>query len=199
MVPVLRKRQVTHGGCVFLVQLENEYGGDAEYKREAIHKMYRMLRDRGIDVPLFTCNTPCAEDNDDPVMADINNGWDVAWCRWSTAESKVAENMRRVRQAEFNMPSLGGDIPGGGGLWAAFVTLPKSGHWTPPPLDWRDYDVTAKTVWMEGACRATTSCSSVARTSATPQPVTCRPPIGTARPSSVRFWSPADCGKATTP
>ena len=44
--------------------------------------MYHMLRDRGIDVPLFTCNTPCAEDNDDPVMRDINNGWDVAWCRW---------------------------------------------------------------------------------------------------------------------
>jgi len=154
VVPVLRKRQVTRGGSVFLVQLENEYGGDAEYKREAIEKMYRMLRDRGIDVPLFTCNTPCAEDNDDPVMREINNGWDVAWCRWNTAESKVAKNMRRVREAEYNMPSLGADIPGGGGLWAAWVNLPKTGNWTPPPLDWRDFDVTVKTVWMGGAAQS---------------------------------------------
>ena len=154
VLPVLRKRQVTRGGCVFLVQLENEYGGDAEYKAEAIRKMYRMVRQRGIDVPLFTCNTPCAEDNDDPVMREINNGWDVAWCRWATAESKVAKNIRRVRQAEYNMPSLGADIPGGGGLWAAYVHLPQTGSWRIPPLDWRDFDVTAKTVWMEGAAQS---------------------------------------------
>ena len=98
VLPVIRRHQVTNGGGVLLVQLENEYGGGAEYKQAAIRSMYDMVRERGIDVPLFTVNTPCAADNDDPVMARINNGWDVAWCRWETAESKVAENIRRVKE-----------------------------------------------------------------------------------------------------
>jgi beta-galactosidase len=49
----VRDLQVTHGGPVIMVQIENEYGSygeDTEYK-EAHH---RMLVDAGIDVPLFT-------------------------------------------------------------------------------------------------------------------------------------------------
>lgn len=154
LLPLLRKHLVTQGGGIVLVQLENEYGGDAEYKRDAIRAMHRMVRERGIDVPLFTCNTPCAEDNDDPVMADVDNGVDAIPCRWATAESKVAENIRRRREAELNAPTLGADIPGGGGMWSSYVRLPPQGNYQAPPLDGRDYDVVAKTVWMEGAAQS---------------------------------------------
>jgi hypothetical protein len=103
---------------------------------------------------LFSCNTPYAEDNEDPIMAQINNGWDVAWCRWETRDSKVGRKVRETREAEYNMPTLSGDIPGGGGLWSAYVRLPESGNWQVPPLDHRDYNVVAKTVWMEGAAQS---------------------------------------------
>lgn len=49
----VRDLQVTHGGPVIMVQIENEYGSygeDPEYKEA--HR--RMLADAGIDVPLFT-------------------------------------------------------------------------------------------------------------------------------------------------
>ena len=71
VLPVIRRHLVANGGGVLLVQLENEYGGGAEYKADAIRSMYRIMRERGIDGPLFTVNTPCAEDNEDPVMASV--------------------------------------------------------------------------------------------------------------------------------
>ena len=47
--------QITHGGPILMVQVENEYGSygkDTEYMGE----MRQALRDAGFDVPLFECN-----------------------------------------------------------------------------------------------------------------------------------------------
>lgn len=47
--------QITHGGPILMVQVENEYGSygnDATYMGE----MRQALRDAGFDVPLFACN-----------------------------------------------------------------------------------------------------------------------------------------------
>ncbi len=52
-IPVIAKHQITNGGNVILVQVENEYGSygdDSEY----IRYLAKGLKDRGIDVPLFT-------------------------------------------------------------------------------------------------------------------------------------------------
>lgn len=52
---VVAPRQVTRGGPVLMVQVENEYGAygdDAAYLRALVG----MVRDRGIDVPLTTCD-----------------------------------------------------------------------------------------------------------------------------------------------
>ncbi len=52
-IPVVAKHQITKGGNVILVQVENEYGSygdDSEY----IRYLAKGLKDRGIDVPLFT-------------------------------------------------------------------------------------------------------------------------------------------------
>jgi beta-galactosidase len=52
---VLGPLQVTHGGPILMVQVENEYGfygKDAEYMGE----LRQALLDSGFDVPLFACN-----------------------------------------------------------------------------------------------------------------------------------------------
>lgn len=52
-IPRIASRQITKGGNVILVQVENEYGSygdDSEY----IRYLAKGLKDRGIDVPLFT-------------------------------------------------------------------------------------------------------------------------------------------------
>jgi len=56
---VLGPMQVTRGGPILMVQVENEYGfygDDAEYMGE----IRQALLDAGFDVPLFACNPPYA-------------------------------------------------------------------------------------------------------------------------------------------
>lgn len=52
---VLAAQQITHGGPILMVQVENEYGfygADLDYMR----RMRQALLDGGFDVPLFQCN-----------------------------------------------------------------------------------------------------------------------------------------------
>jgi len=61
---VLGPLQVTRGGPILMVQVENEYGSfgrDPEYMGD----LRQTLIDSGFDVPLFACNPP----------KDIPNGW----------------------------------------------------------------------------------------------------------------------------
>lgn len=57
ILPIIRSRQLTKGGTVILVQVENEYGYLAEDESGKVYM--NGLRDgfleRGIDVPLITC------------------------------------------------------------------------------------------------------------------------------------------------
>ncbi len=56
---VLAPLQVTHGGPILMMQVENEYGSygkDTEY----MGALRQALIDGGIDVPLFACNPPGA-------------------------------------------------------------------------------------------------------------------------------------------
>ncbi len=59
LIPRIARHQVTRGGSVILVQIENEYG----YFRDAQDRSYLeflrdALRGRGIEVPLTTCDWP---------------------------------------------------------------------------------------------------------------------------------------------
>lgn len=59
---VLKPLQITHGGPVLMMQVENEYGSfgkDAAY----MGALRQALIDGGIDVPLFACNPPGAIGN----------------------------------------------------------------------------------------------------------------------------------------
>ncbi|MDX6310620.1 MAG: beta-galactosidase [Streptomyces sp.] len=57
VVPVIARHQVTRGGNVLMVQIENEYGSYGSDRAYLEHQA-AALRERGIDVPLFTSDGP---------------------------------------------------------------------------------------------------------------------------------------------
>lgn len=60
LLPLVAERQVTRGGPVLMVQVENEYGAygdDPQPERQKyLRALVDLIRDQGIDVPLFTCD-----------------------------------------------------------------------------------------------------------------------------------------------
>ena len=55
LMPLIAPRQISRGGNVLMVQVENEYGAygnDADYLRTLVS----LIKSHGIDVPLFTCD-----------------------------------------------------------------------------------------------------------------------------------------------
>jgi beta-galactosidase len=71
----LHDLQVTHGGPILMVQVENEYGSYGKDK-EYIGKVRDYLVEAGFDVPLFTCDGPSQLPNDtrDDVFCVVNFG-----------------------------------------------------------------------------------------------------------------------------
>ena len=63
VIPIIAKHQWTRGGCVIMVQVENEYGMVAPARGEGAERYMLHLRDgfraRGIEVPLITCVGHC--------------------------------------------------------------------------------------------------------------------------------------------
>lgn len=55
LLPIVARRQVTAGGPVIAVQVENEYGAYGDDK-EYLRALVRMIREQHIDVPLLTCD-----------------------------------------------------------------------------------------------------------------------------------------------
>lgn len=53
LLPRLTKYQVTQGGKVIMMQLENEYGSYGEDK-DYLRKLYDLMREGGVEVPIFT-------------------------------------------------------------------------------------------------------------------------------------------------
>ncbi|MHA7862470.1 glycoside hydrolase family 35 protein [Tessaracoccus sp. Y36] len=54
-LPLVADRQVTRGGNVLMVQVENEYGAFGDDK-DYLRSLVGLIRAQGIDVPLFTCD-----------------------------------------------------------------------------------------------------------------------------------------------
>jgi beta-galactosidase len=69
--------QITHGGPIILVQVENEYGSYGN-DRQYLHTLRDYLKEAGFDVPFFTCDPPEAIRNDvcDDIFCAINFGKD---------------------------------------------------------------------------------------------------------------------------
>ncbi len=57
LLPYLAPLQITHGGPVIMMQVENEYGSFGN-DRKYLEKIRDMMREEGIDVPLFSSDGP---------------------------------------------------------------------------------------------------------------------------------------------
>lgn len=55
VLPLVAERQITRGGNVIMVQVENEYGAYGQDK-DYLRALVELIRAEGIDVPLFTCD-----------------------------------------------------------------------------------------------------------------------------------------------
>ncbi|WP_285108136.1 beta-galactosidase [Promicromonospora sp. MEB111] len=60
LLPLVAERQVTRGGPVLMVQVENEYGAygndPVPERQKYLRALVDLTREQGIDVPLFTCD-----------------------------------------------------------------------------------------------------------------------------------------------
>ena len=67
--------QITRGGPIIMVQVENEYGSYGK-DRDYLGKLRDDLKEAGFDVPLFTCDGPVQLKNDvrDDLFAVVNFG-----------------------------------------------------------------------------------------------------------------------------
>lgn len=97
LLPVLAPRQVTRGGPVLAVQIENEYGAygsDKTYLRELV----AMTRARGIEVPLFTCDQATDE--------MLENGGLPELHAMATFGSRSAERLATLRRHQPTGPLM---------------------------------------------------------------------------------------------
>jgi beta-galactosidase len=97
VLPLVAERQVTRGGPVVLVQVENEYGAygdDPQYLRA----LARMTRAHGIDVPLVTCDQA-----DDAMLA---RGGVPELLRTATFGSRTTERLATLRRHQPTGPLM---------------------------------------------------------------------------------------------
>ena len=79
LMPILVERQVTHGGNIIMMQVENEYGSYCEDK-DYLRALRDLMVERGVDVPLCTSDGPwraCLRAGsliDDDILATGNFG-----------------------------------------------------------------------------------------------------------------------------
>ena len=104
---VLAPLQVSHGGPILMVQVENEYGSyghDSAY----MDRLGKILRDSGFDVPLFACN---------PVDA-LGKGASPGIFQVVNFGSHPAEAFSALRKFQATGPRMNGEFyPGWYDVW----------------------------------------------------------------------------------
>lgn len=101
VLPVIERHQVTSGGPILAVQIENEYDYHQlpeEEKREYLRALAQMAWRAGIDVPLLTCWTKQARDGLDRDMARITDTCNF-YPRWNVAR-QVPPALKKLREEE---------------------------------------------------------------------------------------------------
>ncbi|HEX9047339.1 MAG TPA: beta-galactosidase [Verrucomicrobiae bacterium] len=118
---VLGPQQITHGGPIILVQVENEYGffgKDAQY----VDQLRQALEDAGFDVPLFQCNPP----------DQMKNGLLTNLFQAGNFGSDVDKNFAKVRQIQTNGPLICSEFyPGWFDTWGQPHHLGKPENYLP--------------------------------------------------------------------
>ncbi|MCS7263585.1 MAG: beta-galactosidase [Armatimonadetes bacterium] len=113
VMPIIAKHQITKGGRVILVQIENEYdysGLPEDVMLRYLKSLFQSAIKHGIEVPLFTCWTKVARRNEDEIMAKIFDtcnfytGWNFEW---------TAEALAKLRAEEPDSPLMVTELQGG--------------------------------------------------------------------------------------
>ncbi|HET9180054.1 MAG TPA: beta-galactosidase [Terriglobia bacterium] len=115
VLPIIVKNQITAGGPIILMQVENEYNfwtgvSDSE-KRAYIDALAQMAWTGGIDVPLITCWTQQSRENSYPDMARIADFCNF-YPRWKITD-EVLPALARLKAEEPSSPAGVTELQGG--------------------------------------------------------------------------------------
>ncbi len=114
VLPVIMRHQITVGGPIIMVQVENEYDfwqiPDAQ-KLDYIRALANMVVGAGITVPIITCWTRQARQNSDPYMATIMDTCNF-YPRWDIVK-EVPPKLALLRKEEPNSPVGVTELQGG--------------------------------------------------------------------------------------
>lgn len=115
VIPIIQKYQITTGGPIILMQIENEYnywqGISDSHKRAYVTALAQMAWNGGIDIPLITCWTQQARENQYPDMARIADFCNF-YPRWNITK-EVPPGLATLRQQEPDSPQGVTELQGG--------------------------------------------------------------------------------------
>ena len=190
VLPVIQRHQITVGGPIIMVQVENEYDfsppmpdGD---KREYIRALANMVWQAGITVPVISCWTRQARENSDPDMARIMDTCNF-YPRWDIVK-EVVPALQQLRAQEPASPLAVTELQGGWfSQFGGKLSVDQEG------VNAQQLDTLTKTVLSKARPHSAITWGSAARISTGP-PKRSPPPMITPRPCASR----AGCGKSTT-
>ncbi|HYW35280.1 MAG TPA: beta-galactosidase, partial [Balneolaceae bacterium] len=125
VMPVIKKHQITNGGNIILMQLENEYdfsGLPDSVRTNYLKSLYHAAKKNGINIPMITNWTSIARDNTDSTMAQILDTDDF-YPKWNFSE--VGHGAQTIRRTEPNAPAMVAELQGG---WFSSVNTKTVRH-----------------------------------------------------------------------
>ncbi len=114
VLPVIAKHQITRGGPVILMQLENEYDSwrlDDAPKRDYITALAEMAWGQGIVVPLITCWTRQVRERGNAAMTHIADFCNF-YPRWNIV-GEVIPGLQKLRREQPDSPVGVTELQGG--------------------------------------------------------------------------------------
>ena len=115
VLPVIQRHQVTTGGPIIMMQIENEYDYAPRLSEEVrlayVKALAEMAWNAGINVPLLTCWTHQARENADPDMARVMDTCNF-YPRWGIVK-QVVPALKKLRAEEPNSPVAVTELQGG--------------------------------------------------------------------------------------
>ncbi len=97
ILPTVAERQVSRGGPVIMVQIENEYGAYGNDKHYLQH-LVDLVKREGIDVPLFTCDQPFGTMIEDGSLPELH--------KTGTFGSRATERLEVLRRHQPGGPLM---------------------------------------------------------------------------------------------
>lgn len=97
LIPMIAPYQITNGGPIFMMQIENEYGSYGNDK-EYLDALRKMMIERGVNVPFVTSDGACKQYLDDGCLEGV----------WRTANfgSRGAERFEEMKKMFGDQPLM---------------------------------------------------------------------------------------------